>query len=167
MNQLDLWGISLVSSGTVVRDSSRGTGQGDCGACCCGERFKSPGSRARLYFFSCRLDEMTGFAKKENMYKRGAGMLACVRSTCHTKKIWRRTPVLKRLFETRILKVERVGFRNENRTSSTQNCEKTLTLNRAPLFTHKSRRRSRTFAIQVIILSIFFTCLSLTNLLMA
>ena len=27
--------------------------------------------------FSCRLNEMTGFAKTENMYKRGAGMLAC------------------------------------------------------------------------------------------
>ena len=102
---------------------------------------------------------------RKHIQKRGR--YASVWSTCHTNKILRRTPVLKRFFETRIPKVERVGSGNENRTPSTQKCEKTLTLNRAALSMHKSRLRSRTFAIQVIKLSIFFTCLSLTNLFMA
>ena len=76
MNQLDLWGISLVSSGTAVGDSSRGTGQGDRGAHCCDERFKSPGSRATLHFFFMQVGQNDGFAKTENMYKRG---VVCLR----------------------------------------------------------------------------------------
>ena len=69
--------ISLVSSGTVVGDSSRGTGEGYPGDRCCGERFKSPGSRARLWFFFMQVGRNDGFAKTENIDKRGAGMLAC------------------------------------------------------------------------------------------
>ena len=78
MSQLDLWGISLVSSGTVVGDSSRGTAQGDPGARSCGERFNGPGSRATLRFFFLKVGQNDGFAKTENMYKRGAVCLRVI-----------------------------------------------------------------------------------------
>ena len=61
-------------------------------------------------------------------------MLACDPPVTQNK-IWRRTPVLKRYFETRILKVERVGFRNENRTSSTQKLWENVVIESSP-FVH-------------------------------
>ena len=126
-----IWGISLVSSGTVVGDSSRGTCQGDPGARCCGERF--PVRVPPFDSFSWKLDKMTGLQKQKTCTKEA--LYACVWSTCHTNKIWRRTPVLKRYFETRILKVERVGFRNENRTSSTQKLWENVVIESSP-FVH-------------------------------
>ena len=78
MNQLDLWGISLVSSGTVVGDSSRGTGQGDPGRSLLLRALQESWFACQaLIFFFMQVGRNDGFAKTENIYKRGAGMLAC------------------------------------------------------------------------------------------
>ena len=78
MNQLELWGIYFFGLFRNCRrrqqpwDGPRGFRSSLLWRALQRVPVRVPGFDS----FSCRLDEITGFAKTEYMYKRGAGMLA-------------------------------------------------------------------------------------------